>query len=94
MRAEMTAHFHVQREPLSVRQRMSEVLSRVKADAFSEFRDLFDPEEGRMGVVVTFVALLELLREGLIEVVQAEAYSPIHLRAAAGARPAGQQSAD
>jgi len=81
-RAEMFAHLHVQREPLSVRQRMSDVLSRVKGGDFIEFKDLFEAHEGRMGVAVTFIALLELLRESLIELVQAGPYSPIHVRAA------------
>lgn len=85
-RAEMNAHFHVKKEALSVRQRMSDVLSRIAADTFAEFRALFDPAEGRMGVAVTFIAILELLREGLIEVVQAESYSPIHVRAASSPR--------
>jgi segregation and condensation protein A len=83
-RAELLAHHHIRREPLSVRQRMSEVLVRLGAERFSEFRELFDATEGRMGVTVTFLALLELLKEGLIEVVQIEAYAPIHVRAAAG----------
>ncbi len=86
VRAENYAHLHVQREPLSVRQRMAEVLSRLQGGSFVGFVDLFEPAEGRMGVVVTFIAMLELLREGLLEVVQAEPYSPIHLRAASGAR--------
>jgi segregation and condensation protein A len=81
-RAEMFAHLHVSRELLSVRQRMSEVLENIKRSDFKTFSDLFDPAEGRMGVTVTFLAILELLRESLIEVVQAEAYSPIHVRAA------------
>jgi segregation and condensation protein A len=85
-RAELNAHFHVQREPLSVRQRMSEVLSRVAPTRFTDFAALFDPEEGRMGVAVTFIALLELLREGLIELVQADSYAPIHVRAAGSDR--------
>lgn len=85
-RAEMFAHHHVQREPLSVRQRMSEVLSALREAAFVEFVKLFRPEEGRMGVTVTFVALLELMREGLIDIVQAEAYAPIHVRPASAAR--------
>jgi segregation and condensation protein A len=78
----MFAHLHVQREPLSVRQRMSEVLSSLESGGLVSFTTLFKPEEGRMGVTVTFVALLELMREGLIEVVQAEAYSPLHIRLA------------
>jgi chromatin segregation and condensation protein Rec8/ScpA/Scc1 (kleisin family) len=81
-RAEMFSNLHLQREPLSVRQRMSEILTRIKANAFTGFSELFDPEEGRMGVAVTFVAILELLRESTIEVVQAEAYAPLHVRAA------------
>ncbi|HVN41180.1 MAG TPA: ScpA family protein [Steroidobacteraceae bacterium] len=82
-RAENFAHLRVSRERLSVRQRMSEMLSRLGAQAFVEFAQLFRPEEGRMGVTVTFVAMLELLREGLIEIVQAEPYAPIHVRAGA-----------
>lgn len=85
-RAEMFSNLHLQREPLSVRQRMSEILTRVKANTFSSFAELFDPEEGRMGVAVTFVAILELLRESTIEVVQADAFGPIHIRAASSVR--------
>jgi segregation and condensation protein A len=85
-RAEMFSRLHVQREPLSVRQRMSEILLRVKANVFCSFSDLFDAEEGRMGVTVTFIAILELLRESAIEVAQAEAYAPLHVRAASSVR--------
>ncbi|MBT8090606.1 MAG: segregation/condensation protein A [Gammaproteobacteria bacterium] len=85
-RAEMFSNLHMQREPLSVRQRMSEILSRVKASSFTGFADLFDPEEGRMGVAVTFIALLELLREAVVEVVQSEEYAPLHVRAASAVR--------
>lgn len=81
-RAEMFSNLRMQREPLSVRQRMSEILSRVKTNTFTNFVDLFDPEEGRMGVAVTFIAILELLREAIIEVVQSEAFAPLHVRAA------------
>ena len=81
-RAEMYSNLHLQREPLSVRQRMSEILTRIKASAFSEFADLFDPEEGRMGVAVTFIAILELLRSATIEVVQSKPFAPLHVRAA------------
>ncbi len=85
-RAEMFSNLHLQREPLSVRQRMSEILTRVKASKFTGFADLFDPQEGRMGVAVTFIAILELLRESVIEVVQSEAYAPLHVRAASSVR--------
>jgi segregation and condensation protein A len=80
-RAEMLAHHHIQAEALSVRQRMSEVLERIRGSEFTAFGNLFDPTEGRMGVTVTFLSLLELLKEGLIELAQGEPYSPIHVRA-------------
>ena len=79
-RSDMFAHHHVQREPLSVRQRMTEVMSSLSASAFMDFVKLFRADEGRRGVTVTFVAILELLREGLIEIVQAEPYAPLHVR--------------
>jgi len=85
-RAEMFTNLHMQREPLSVRQRMSEILTRLKANDFTGFSNLFDPEEGRMGVAVTFIAILELLRESVIEVVQSEQYAPLHIRAASSVR--------
>jgi segregation and condensation protein A len=83
-RSAMFAHHHVQRERLSVRQRMSEILASLHESSFVEFIRLFRPEEGRMGVTVTFVAILELAREGLIEIVQADAYAPIHVRPGSG----------
>src|ERR1700684_2220971 len=76
-RSDMFAHHHVQREPLSVRQRMSDVLAALSSSAFVDFAKLYHPSEGRRGVTVTFVALLELLREGLIEIVQSQAYCPL-----------------
>ena len=91
-RAEMFSNLRMQREPLSVRQRMSEILSRIKANDFTGFADLFDAEEGRMGVAVTFIAVLELLRESVIEVVQAEQYAPLHIRAASSVRLVGDES--
>lgn len=74
-------HHQIAREPLSVRARMSLVLERLRLDAFTAFADLFTPEEGRLGVVVTFMAILELIKEQHIEWVQNEAFAPIHLRA-------------
>jgi len=79
-RAEMLAHHHVRREALSVRQRMSEVLLQLQETGFQEFRTLFDVNEGRFGVTVTFLAVLELLKETLIEVVQTEPFAPIYVR--------------
>lgn len=81
-RATMFASLHVQRETLSVRQRMSDVLAMLDGTGLVEFVRLFRAEEGRMGVTVTFAALLELLREQLIEIVQAEPYRPLHVRRA------------
>ena len=80
-RAEMFAHHHVQLEPLSVRERMSEVLARVRSDGFTEFTRLFNVSEGRRGVIVTLLALLELLKESLLELVQSKSFGPIHVRA-------------
>lgn len=79
-RAELFGHHHIQRESLSVRERMSQVLEQLDAQNFTSFTALFRPEEGRMGVVVTFMAVLELLREALLELVQVESFAPIHLR--------------
>ena len=81
-RAQMFAHHHIQRERLSVGERMSDILARLRSHGFLPFMDLFRPAEGRMGVTVTFVAILELMREGLIDIVQTEAYAPLHVRAA------------
>jgi segregation and condensation protein A len=87
MRADMFAHHHVQREPLSVRQRMSDVLDRIRHGQFAEFTTLFKAEEGRLGVVVTFLAILELIRESVLDIVQSEPFAPIHVRARGGDRP-------
>ncbi len=81
-RAEMYSHHQIRREALSVRERMARVLEAVRGGDFVEFTSLFDFTEGRMGVVVTFLALLELIKESLLELVQTEAYAPIHVRAA------------
>ncbi|MDQ2641516.1 MAG: segregation/condensation protein A [Pseudomonadota bacterium] len=86
VRAEMFAHHHIQREPLSVRARMSDVLANLAPGKFTDFPSLFQAHEGRMGVAVTFIAVLELKREGLIEIVQNEAFAPIHVTAADPAR--------
>jgi segregation and condensation protein A len=85
-RSEMFAHHLIRRERLSVRVRMSDILASLENSSFVEFVNLFKPEEGRMGVTVTFVAILELVREGLIDIVQTEAYAPLHVRGAQGAR--------
>ncbi len=81
-RADMSISHEIQRESLSVRERMSNVLAALTTDSFTEFSSLFTPEEGRMGVVVTLVAILELLKEKLADIVQSEPYAPIYLQAA------------
>jgi segregation and condensation protein A len=81
-RSTMFAHHHVRREPLSVRERMSNILVTLQKERYVDFQRLFDPLEGRMGVTVTFLAILELIKETLIDVVQTEAFGPIHVRAA------------
>ena len=81
-RADLHQVHAVQLEGLSVRERMSDILSRVNAaSGFVAFDALFDPHEGRRGVVVTFLALLELAREALLELVQNAPFSPIYVRA-------------
>jgi len=80
-RAAMFSHHHIQMEPLSVRERMSVILDGLSDDNFSEFIRLFSPEEGRLGVVVTLLAVLELIKESLIEIIQTEIYGPIYVKA-------------
>ncbi|MFT5221579.1 MAG: segregation and condensation protein A [Planctomycetota bacterium] len=80
-RAEQYASHHVEREPLSVRERMVRVLESINADDFTPFGDFFDASEGRMGVIVSFLAILELLKESMIELVQSEPYAPIYVKA-------------
>jgi len=82
-RADLFTSHHVERERLSTRERMSSILSVLRDDQFVTFESLFTPEEGRLGVVVSFLATLELVKEQLIEVVQAEVLGPIHVRARA-----------
>lgn len=81
-RAELFTHHNVTMEPLSVRERMSNVLAVISASTdFVPFAQLFTRAEGRMGVIVTFLALMELVRAGLVSLVQDEAFAPIYLRA-------------
>ena len=79
-RADMFESHHVSRETLSTRERMGEVLERLKGGHFVPFVELFSAEEGRLGVVVTFMAILELVKEWLIELVQNEAFAAVHVR--------------
>ena len=81
VRAEMFSSHQIQREVLSTRERMSQVLAILSADNFTNFVSLFNIEEGKAGVVVTFLAIMELTKESLIEIVQSDPYSTIHVRA-------------
>lgn len=83
-RAELFGHHAIKREALSVRQRMGELLSRLEDGAFHRFESLFDVGEGRLGVVVTFLSMLELAKEMLVEIVQEEPLAPIYVKAKAG----------
>lgn len=81
-RARLTQHHRISREELSVREYMTFVLRKLQDRRFAEFEDLFEVERGIPVVVVTFIALLELARESLIEITQAEAFAPIYVRLA------------
>lgn len=87
-RAELLSRHEVQRDALSVRQRMGDILSRLRDGDFHRFEQMFEPGEGRRGIVVTFMALLELAKEHLVEIVQEASLGPIYLR------QAGQTSDD
>ncbi|WP_220804822.1 ScpA family protein [Pseudomonas sp. NCCP-436] len=82
-RADLFESHQVTREALSTRERMSEVLERLKGGGFVPFVELFSIGEGRLGVVVTFMAVLELIKESLVELVQNEPFAAIHVRARA-----------
>ena len=81
-RAKLVQHHKISREELSVREHMSMVLKRLQGRRFVGFEDLFDPASGAPVLVVTFIALLELAKETLIEITQAEAFAPIYVRLA------------
>ena len=81
-RAKLVQHHKITREELSVREHMGMVLKRLQGQRFVGFEDLFDPQSGSAVLVVTFIALLELAKETLIEITQAEAFAPIYVRLA------------
>jgi segregation and condensation protein A len=82
-RADMFESHHVEKEKLSTRERMGQILDRLKGNSFVPFVSLFRVEEGRLGVVVSFLAIMELIKESLVEIVQSEAFGPIHVKARA-----------
>ncbi|MEO8249531.1 MAG: ScpA family protein [Burkholderiales bacterium] len=79
-RAKLVQHHRITREALSVREHMTLVLKHLQGRRFAEFGDLFEPELGVPVVIVTFIALLELAKESLVEITQAEAFAPIYVR--------------
>jgi len=81
-RAENFSSHHISLEPLSTRERMSQILDKVSVsgEQFVAFGDLFNVEEGRSGVIVTFIAVMELIKESLLDLVQSEAFAPIHVK--------------
>jgi len=81
-RAEMYASHEIQHEVLSLRERMTQVLSTLAVDDFVGFSSLFTKAEGRDGVIVTFIAILELLKDRVIEIVQSEMFAPIYVKPA------------
>ncbi|HUR40561.1 MAG TPA: ScpA family protein [Verrucomicrobiae bacterium] len=81
-RAEMFTRHHIAREPLSVRERMSRILARVSAGSGATFIEICDPAEGRMGVVVCLLAVLELVKGAMVELSQDEAFAPLTLQVA------------
>jgi len=83
-RADLFTHHEIKREQLSVRERMSRVLERISPDHFTEFTSLFTLDEGRRGVVVSFLAILELVKQSLIELIQTEVYGRIYIKAVGG----------
>ncbi len=82
-RAELFTQHAIKRDALSVRQRMGEVLERLADGAFHRFESLFDPAEGRLGVVVTFLGMLTLAKEQLVEIVQEAPLAPIYVKSLA-----------
>ena len=83
-RAELFSHHHIQMEPLSVRERMSKIMQLLGEGSYMEFQHLFTVEEGRRGVVVSFLALMELTRERLIDLVQNKPLGQIYVKSASG----------
>ena len=80
-RAAVSVSHHIQFETLSTRERMTQILARLQEAPFVPFAALFRVEEGRMGVVVSFLAIMELLKEAMVEIVQSEPFGPIHVKA-------------
>lgn len=79
-RAELFTHHQIAHEPLSVRERMSRIMDRLRENPYMKFQQMFEADEGRMGVVVSFLALMELTREHLVELIQNESFGQIYIK--------------
>ena len=79
-RIDMYEHHKIKLDVVSVRERMSRILSALDRENFTAFSSLFDLSEGRVGVIGTFLAIMELIRESMVEIVQSEPYAPIHIK--------------
>ncbi len=93
-RADMFESHQVEKEKLSTRERMTEVLDKIRHRQFVPFVSLFRAEEGRLGVVVTFLAVMELVKESLVELIQNDAFSAIHIRARGDVAENADQAAE
>jgi segregation and condensation protein A len=79
-RIDMHQHHKIKLDMISTRERMSRILSSLNSENFIPFNSLFDLTEGRAGVIGTFLALMELIRESMVEIVQSDSYAPIHIK--------------
>lgn len=93
-RVELNTNHHIQLDALSVREKMTNILDAIQVNDHCSFTSLFKLNEGRLGVVVTFLAMLELLKEGLIEFIQAAAFAPIYLKPKGAGLPVIPESSD
>lgn len=93
-RTERLVSHEVKQEQLSTRERMSDVLNKLEGGHFVTFSALFEPQEGRLGIVVTFLAILELIKESLVDIVQQQAFGLIHLRLRQASSPEGPNFVD
>jgi segregation and condensation protein A len=80
-RASLYTNHYVEPEKLSIRERMTSILNRINSHSFTEFTHFFSATEGNMGVTVTFIAMLELIKQAVIELVQAKPFAPIYVKA-------------
>jgi segregation and condensation protein A len=79
-RADLFTRHQIQMEPLSVRERMTSIIDMLRKNPYMEFQYFFTAEEGRMGVVVTFLALMELTRERIVDIIQNEPMGQIYVK--------------